>query len=65
MQRTFGFDALRCPREGHRMRILATITEPAAVKRILDPLGVRADPLPRAPARVPTGQTGFDGGVAC
>jgi hypothetical protein len=60
MQRTFGFDALRCPKCAHKMRILATITEPATVRTILDHLGVRADPLPRAPARDPTGQTGFD-----
>jgi hypothetical protein len=33
------------------MRVLATITKPAAVRAILDPLGLRADPMPRAPAR--------------
>jgi DNA-directed RNA polymerase subunit H (RpoH/RPB5) len=60
MQRSFGFDSLRCPKCDHKMRVLATILEPAAVRKILDHLGVRADPLPRAPARDPTGQTGFD-----
>ncbi len=42
------------------MRILATVTEPAAVKKILAHLGVRTEPLPRGRARDPTGQTGFD-----
>jgi hypothetical protein len=60
LQRTFGFDALRCPKCDHRMRVISTITEPSAVKRILNHLGVRAEPLPRAPARDPTGQTDFD-----
>ena len=60
LHRTFGFDALRCPRCDHRMRIISTVTEPNAVRKILDHLGVRAHPLPRAAARDPTGQTGFD-----
>jgi len=41
------------------MRIISTVNEPNAVRKILD-LGVRAHSLPRAPARDPTGQTGFD-----
>ena len=36
------------------MRVLSTITEFATIRRILTHLGVRADPLPRAPARDPT-----------
>ncbi len=35
------------------MRVIATITEPPAVRQILEHLGVRASPLPRAPARDP------------
>jgi hypothetical protein len=46
------------------MRIIATITDPATVKRILTHLHVRADPLPLAKARDPTGQTEFDFDVA-
>ena len=60
LQRTFGFDALRCPRCDARMRALATITEPTTVKKILSHLGVRTEPLPRARARDPTGQESFD-----
>lgn len=60
MRRTFGFDALKCPHCGARMRVLATISEPDAVKKILAHLGMRTDPLPRARARDPTGQMGLD-----
>jgi hypothetical protein len=35
------------------MDVLATLTAPATLRRILEPLNVRADPLPRAPARDP------------
>jgi hypothetical protein len=38
------------------MRLLATITEPDAVKTILCCLGMRIDPLPRARARDSMGQ---------
>jgi hypothetical protein len=62
IRRTFGFDALRCPSCDKKMRVLATITDPATVRKILTHLHVRADPLPMAPARDPTAQTtfGFD-----
>jgi dihydrodipicolinate synthase/N-acetylneuraminate lyase len=35
------------------MVVIATIPLPAVVRRILEHLGVRASPLPRAPARDP------------
>jgi Putative transposase len=54
MKRTFGFDVLTCPRCSRRMRLMATIMDPATIRKILDHLRVRADPLPRAPARDPT-----------
>jgi hypothetical protein len=54
MKRTFGLDVLRCPRCGARMRVLGTITQPDAIRRILLCLGLRAEPLARAPARDPT-----------
>jgi hypothetical protein len=53
MKRTYGFDALRCPRCSRRMRVIATLLEPAVVRKVLEHLGVRASPLPRAPARDP------------
>ena len=44
------------------MRVVATISEPVDVKKILAHLGLRTEPLPRARARDPTAQTrfGFD-----
>ena len=60
LRRTFGFDALRCPKCAAKMRLLATITEPATVHKILSHLGLPTEPPPRAPARDPTGQESFD-----
>jgi hypothetical protein len=60
LRRTYGVDALRCPRCAGRMRVLATIVEPATVKKILTHLGLPTTPPPRAPARDPTGQESFD-----
>jgi hypothetical protein len=59
MQRTFGFDALRCPTCDARMRVMSTITDLVVVKKILSHLGMRTDPLPRARSRDPTGQMDF------
>jgi hypothetical protein len=53
-KRSRGFDVLVCPRCSHKMTVLATITDPEVVRKILDPLRVRSTPLPRAPARAPT-----------
>jgi hypothetical protein len=52
-KRTFGFEVLRCPTCSRKIRVISTITEPAVAPEILEPLGVRASPLPRAPARAP------------
>jgi hypothetical protein len=55
LQRTFGFDALRSPKCDVLMRVIATITESLAVKKILSHLGMRTEPVPRARAeRMPT-----------
>jgi hypothetical protein len=53
MKRTFGFNVLRCPRCSRKMRVISTIIEPAVIRKMLEHLGVRASPLPRAPARDP------------
>ena len=60
MKRSFGFDALACPECSAKMRAIATLTLPHVVRKILQHLRVRADPLPLSPARDPTGQTEFD-----
>jgi len=64
MKRTWGFDPLTCPRCARKMKVLATITAPDVVRKILDHLKVRSSPLPRAPARDPTWEQtelGFEG----
>jgi voltage-gated potassium channel Kch len=66
MKRTWGFDVLSCPTCARKMRVVATITQPDVVRKILVHLGVRSTPLPRAPARdPPLEQTalGFDTGA--
>jgi hypothetical protein len=63
MKRTWGIDVLACPRCAGRTRVISTLTDPAVVRQILEHLGVRASPLPRAPARDPDwgqGDLGFD-----
>jgi len=60
LRRTYGVDALRCPRCAGRMRVMATITDPSVVKKILAHLDMPTEPLPRARARDPTGQQRFD-----
>jgi hypothetical protein len=51
MKRTWGFDVLTCPKCARKLRVVATITQPDVIRKILDHLGVRTTPLPRAPAR--------------
>ncbi|WP_437331110.1 transposase [Sorangium sp. So ce381] len=63
MKRSFGFDALRCPKCERRMRVLSTITDSAVVRRILDHLNLPWQPRTAAPARDPTWEPmafGFD-----
>jgi hypothetical protein len=52
-KRSWGFDVLRCPRCERKMGVIATITDPDVVRKILDHLGVRSVPLVPAPARDP------------
>ena len=63
LQRTYGVDALRCPKCTGRMRAMATLVEPATVKKILAHLGLPTEPLPRARARDPTAQQSLDKGA--
>jgi hypothetical protein len=50
MHRVFELDVLLCPRCQGRMRLLATIQTPAAIRAILDCLGLPARPPPIAAA---------------
>ena len=60
LRRTCGGDALRCPKCAARMRVLATITDPSVVMKILSHLGLRTEPLSQARARAPAGQESFN-----
>ncbi|MPY88765.1 MAG: hypothetical protein GEU99_12655 [Luteitalea sp.] len=53
MQRSFGFDVLRCPRCGGRFRLVALIEEPPVVQRILRHLGLPTGVPPARPPRAP------------
>ncbi|HLG42706.1 MAG TPA: transposase, partial [Planctomycetota bacterium] len=52
LEKTFGVDALECPRCGHRMRVVAFITEPRVIRRILRSMGI-APPMQAAGADPP------------
>ncbi len=51
LKRVFAVDVLGCPRCGGRMRILAAIQTPEAIRAILDHLGLPSRAPPLAPAR--------------
>ena len=51
LKRVFAVDALRCSRCGSPTRILAAIQSPAAIRAILECLGLPSRPPPIAPAK--------------
>ena len=51
LMRVFSIDALRCPRCSAAMIVLAFITDPAVVRKILEHLGLPSADPPRAPSR--------------
>ena len=51
IRKVYGADALECPRCHGRMRIIAAVQRPDAVRRILEHLGLPADPQVLSPAR--------------
>ncbi|UCF42119.1 MAG: transposase [Gemmatimonadota bacterium] len=58
LQRVFEIDVLACPRCGGRLRVLATIEEPAVVQKILTHVGLPTAPsTPRAPLCANEGET--------
>ncbi len=48
MRRAFDIDVLACPRCGGRLRLIATVEEPGAIRAILTSLGLAAEPPARA-----------------
>lgn len=53
LKRVFGVDVLKCPRCQGKMRLIACIEEPDVAKKILEHLGLRAEPLPTLQAQAP------------
>ena len=52
LKRVFMTDALTCPKCQGRIKILAAITKPEAIRKILDHLGIPSE-APRRPAARP------------
>jgi hypothetical protein len=50
LQRVFAVDALACPRCGERLRLLAAIESPEAIRAIMDCLGLPSRAPPLAPS---------------
>jgi hypothetical protein len=53
LKRVFGVDVLKCSRCQGKMRLIACIEEPDVAKKILEHLGLRAEPLPSLRAQAP------------
>jgi Putative transposase len=56
LKRVFNLDLTECPHCGGELRIIAAILQRQAIEKILNHLGLEAQPPPRAPAR---GQMSF------
>ena len=60
LRRSLKLDVLACPKCGGRMKVIATITEPGLVRRILRSMGLSAEIPARAPPRSdPSGEFEF------
>ncbi len=53
MRRVFEKDVLECARCKGRLALIATITQPSVIQRMLECIGLPARPPPLAPARGP------------
>jgi hypothetical protein len=56
----FALDVLACAGCGGRLRLIATIEDPATVTKILAHLGLPTEAPTPSPARPPPHQHGFD-----
>ncbi|MCK6555030.1 hypothetical protein L6Q96_10695 [Candidatus Binatia bacterium] len=52
LERTFAIDVLACPECGGRLRLIATITDHAVIKKILGHLGLPTEAPTPVPAKV-------------
>jgi len=62
MHRVFAVDVLECPACRGRMRIIAALHSPAAIRAILECLGLPSRAPPIAAAVAEPEEDGFDGG---
>ena len=53
MARVFGVNVLRCPKCGGEGRVIACIDDPTVIRKILNHMGLSAEPIGLAPARGP------------
>jgi hypothetical protein len=53
LKRTFGIDLSTCSKCGGKRRVIATIKDGPAIKKVLEHLGLPPEPFPMAPARAP------------
>jgi Putative transposase len=53
LKRCFGLDVLECPTCKGRMKLLALVTDPKSIRRLLRHLGEPTEAPPREPARGP------------
>ena len=51
MQRAFEIDVVACPRCGGRLRLIATVEDPRAIREVLDALALSTEAVERAPPR--------------
>ena len=56
LRRVFEVDVLVCPHCGGVRRLLAAITEPAAIEKVLRAMGLSCEAALVAPARAPPGE---------
>ena len=64
MRRGLEIDSLECPKRcGSRLRFVATIEQPKVIRRILEHLGLPAEPVRLASARGPPINESFDWGA--
>ena len=59
LRRVLHIDALTCPECATSMTVIAFLTDPPVLRRILDHLGLPSSPPPLAPARSPLDEVGL------
>ena len=54
MQRALEIDVLACPRCGGRLRLIATVEDPRAIREVLDAIAFSTEAVDRAPPPRPS-----------